>query len=175
MIYIAKEMIGVPIVSIQLNGQIGQISGLLVDPSQLKVVAIWARPTKRYKDLLILPASLRHFTSQRILVDGPEDLTDPKDLPVLHKTLVINYRIPHKKIVANNRRVGIATDFDFSRQNFFITAIVARPVGWQRFKMSQVRFGRQQIVKVDDRKIVINNGPLTNKVNLGRASSLIGN
>ena len=175
MIYIAKDMIGVPVVSLQLNNQIGQISGLLVDPHQLKVVAVWVRPTKKYKDLLILPGSLRHFTSKRIVVDGPDDLTNPKDLPILHKTLVINYRIPNKKIVANGRKVAVATDFDFNRRSFFITAIVARPVGWQRLKMSEVRFGRQQIIRVDDQKIVINIGPSPNKVSLGRTSSLSSN
>ena len=165
MIYIARELLGKPVVSIQSNSPIGYISGLLVDPHRLTVAALWVTVKANYQeDLLLLPINIRQLTSQRVIVDELESLTKPEELPKLNEILTINYRIPDKKVIAFGRKIGVATDFDFNRDNYSITAIIARPVGWQRLKMSQLRFERNQITKVDDRKIVVKAGPQVQRI-----------
>lgn len=163
MIYSASSLVGKPVASIRLNAEIGQISGVLLDPNRLMVAGFWVR-TQAQPQLLLLVEDIRQLTSQQVVIDDRQQLVEPSDLPKLRSILAINYLIPGKKVVAGSRKLGIAQDFNFNNTTYVVSHIIARASGWQRLRVAQLSFERRQITGLDDRKIMVDIGPQTQAI-----------
>ena len=164
MIYTASSLVGKPVASIRLNAEVGQISGILLDPNRLMVAGFWVRTRSDPRPLLLLTEDVRQLTSQQAIVDDRQQLVEPSDLPKLRSILAINYLIPGKKVVADGRKIGIAQDFNFNNTTYLVSHIAARASGWQRLRVNQLVFERRQITGLDDRKITVDIGPQTQAI-----------
>ena len=164
MIYSASGLVGKPVVSIRINANIGQISGVLLNPDRLSVAGLWIKTNTNPRQLLLLNDDVRQLTSQRAIVDDHNQLVEPSELPKLRSILTINYTIPGKKIVADGRKIGVALDFNFNNETYLVSHIIARASGLQRLRVSQLTFERRQITAIDNRKITVNIGPQARQV-----------
>ncbi len=164
MIYSASGLVGKPVVSIRINANIGQISGVLLNPDRLSVAGLWIKTNANPRQLLLLNDDIRQLTSQRAIVDDHNQLVEPSELPKLRSILTINYIIPGKKIVADGRKIGVALDFNFNNETYLVSHIIARASGLQRLRVSQLTFERRQITAIDNRKITVNIDPQAQQV-----------
>lgn len=164
MIYSASGLVGKPVVSIRLNANIGQISGVLLNPDRLSVAGLWIKTNANPQLLLLLNEDVRQLTSQRAIIDDHNQLAEPGDLPKLKSILATNYIIPGKKIVADGRKIGVASDFNFNNDTYLVSHIIGRAAGLQRLRMSQLSFERRQITGLDNRQITVNIGPQARKI-----------
>ena len=164
MIYTASVLVGKPVVSIHLNAEIGQISGVLIDPNRLAVAALWVKLGTDSQSLLLLPEDIRQLTSQRAIIDERNQLTEPSELPKLRSILSINYIIPGKKVVGDGRKLGVAQDFNFNNDTYLVSHIIVRAARWQRLRMTQLMFERRQITGLDNRQITVDIGPQTQRL-----------
>lgn len=164
MIYSASSLVGKSVISIRLSSSIGQIEGILIDPNRLSVAGLWVKTNTQPQPLLLINEDVRQLTSQRAIIDDHNQLTEPTDLPKLEPILNANYVIPGKKIVADNRKIGVAVDFHFNNESYLVSHIVSRPAGLRKLRLSQETFERRQIKEIDDRQIVVDTGPQAQKV-----------
>ena len=162
MIYGASDLIGKYVTSLRADDHIGHIGGLLVDPFRLAVAGFWIEPRLRNRQgqtKILLPTDIRQLTSRQIVVNDHNALTNPNDLPKLTKILQIQYSIPGKRIIGAGRKIGIASDFNFNNNTYHISHIIGRPANWRRLKLSQLLFERANIIRLEDKQIIVNIGP----------------
>lgn len=159
MLLLASNVIGMPISSIRLSGKIGEITGLLLNPDTLKIVAFWVRIGANKDNDLLLLEETREFNIRGVIVDDIHNVASPDELTRLKEVLDINYEIPGKKVIGARGKLGTATDFSFDPESAEVMTIIGKPSLTKRFGQNEFTVHRRQIEEVTDSHIKINDGP----------------
>ena len=164
MIHAASQLIERPVYSLQQTSHVGEISGLLIDPHRLSLAAFWVKDKKRRRNFLVVIDDIFGLDINHLVINHPQDLTLPGDLPRLAEVLEIDYQIPGKKIIANKKVLGIASDFGIGDDNYQVRYIAGQARFWHKLRGGNLRFMRQQIKKINDRSIEVKSGPSAEKI-----------
>ena len=160
MLYLASACIGYQITSISSLANIGQITGILIDPHRFSVAGFWVEEYGQRQMPLLLSQSLRQIHSQRVFVNSEDDFNRPKDLPRLREVLEIDYQLPGKRVISTDKEyLGRADDFSFSDEDFKIVHLIVKPPLSQRLRTARRQFGRSQIEKIRSKTIEVRVGP----------------
>ncbi|MCA9349397.1 hypothetical protein KC878_04650 [Candidatus Saccharibacteria bacterium] len=161
MLFLAKNVIGMPVSSIRLAGKVAEVTGILVDPDRLKVVAFWVKTGGKNVDELLLFEDLRDFNMRGLIIDDLHNISPVEELTRLQRILDINYQIPGKKVVGSRGKLGTAENFSFDPQTAEVMTISGKPSLSRRFNQNEFTIHRSQILEVDDSQIRVNDGPQT--------------
>ena len=164
MIYGGIPLIGKAVISLESRRRVGQINGILINPQNLSVSGLWVRSRYEKINLILTIGEIRQLTSERVLIDSQDNLSDSSDLPKLKDVLRLRYNLIGKKIVTENRYIGVVSDFNFNNNTYEISHLIGSYRGLKRLKLEQLTFDRNQIVKVDSQKVVVDDGPQKQKV-----------
>lgn len=168
MIFLASDFIDYKIVAISSLSEIGCVTGILVDPYTFTVAGFWMKlhhsPQKKAHHFLV-SNSVRQIDDQRLLINDIDECCTPDDLPKLTETFDIDYQVCGKRVVSSKQvYLGQVEDFSFHDQDFKIMHIIVKPPLLQRLKITQKRYSRRQIEKIDHRKIEVKIGPQAQSV-----------
>lgn len=156
---LASNVIGMPVNSIRIGGKLAEITGLLIDPNKLSVVAFWVKNPTMKEDHLLLYEDMREFNVRGAIIDDSHNISSPDELTRLQETLEINYQIPGKKVVGSRGKLGVATNFSFDPKTAEVMTIIGKPSLTRRFNQNEFTVHRRQIEEINDELIRINNGP----------------
>ena len=154
---IASKFIGSSVCTIRAAAKVGQVIGLLIDPNKLTIAGLWVSTKQHKQDQLLLSQDIRTIVpaKQQVIIDDLKDLDLPAEFARLKSILDVDYQIPGKKVIQNNKTIGQAIDFGFSIDHYRITNIVVQPRLLRRLQLTHLNFGRQQIKTINDRSIVV--------------------
>lgn len=162
---LASNVLGMPVSSIRLGGRVGEISGILLDPDKLKLIAFWVRVGNQKDNELLLFEELREFNLRGAIIDDMHNISKAEELTRLETILQINYELPGKKIIGSRGKLGTATDFSFDPETTEVMTIVGKPTLTKRFGQNEFTIHRRQILEVDDSSIKVNDGPAVVRIN----------
>lgn len=156
MLLIASQIVNLPILSLRDGGKLGVISGILIDHNRLSVKAFWARVYSDPKKIYLLTSdSVLSLSHKGAIVQNHESLDLKQDLPAYKEYFEVDYQIPGKKVIRNNRKLGLADDFVIDARDLKISDIIVRPSTLTLFRVSQNRFSRRQIKEINDTSIIV--------------------
>jgi uncharacterized protein YrrD len=175
MLFLNSRFLGLPVVSMQTVGRIGQIEEAVIDPETLRVVAYKIRGAlidKRTENVLRTD-DIREVSAGSIFIDAIDELISPENVIAIGKIMELNFKLlKHKVVTEKGKKVGTVTDFSFDTISFSIYQLIVQRPLVKSFNNPELTINRSQIVEIDDYKVVIKNDTETVKMPLPAKADL---
>jgi uncharacterized protein YrrD len=164
-----------PIVSVQASRPIGSVSGYIIDPRNLHIVALYADNRASEEPLILHTSDIREFNSQGILIDHDEQLMERDGLVRLQEVVKFNFSLLDKPVETDDGRgVGKVSAFAFDSLTWRVMRLnVSQPLV-RNMGVSELIIHRQQIVKVTDNKIIVDSTKIKIKEKFSLRRMLLG-
>jgi uncharacterized protein YrrD len=144
------------IISLRNGGLLGETSGFIINPSNLKIEALKCNINSPKKQLFLLNQDIRDISDNKILVNDYDALSEASDLIRLKDLIDLNFMIVGKPVVTKSKqKLGKVREFAVESSGFFIQKLYITQPLYKNVYGSQLVIDRNQILEVTDTKIVI--------------------
>jgi sporulation protein YlmC with PRC-barrel domain len=157
MLVLKERLINVPIMSLQTGVEIAQTQQPIIDPRQLTIVAFYCQGSKLETTPAVLHVDdIREAGSLGFIVDDADAIMSPRDLVRLQQIIGYNFRLEGKQVVDDQgQKIGKVSNYTVDMRSFYITQLQVQPGILQSWSTAQVLIGRNQIIEVNDSKIIV--------------------
>lgn len=154
----ASRLEGCPILSLHVGGKIAQVSHCIVDPDTLKIIAFQVEgPLVGREAGEILPVdSIREFSRLGIIVDSVDELIEPDSVIRIRDVLQLNFSLVGLKTeTKSGAKVGKVSGYTVDPSSWRVQQLIIQRPFLKSFLDPELIISRQQIVSVDDYKVII--------------------
>ena len=158
MLIYASKIIGTRVLSVQAGGAIGEISKVIVDPNDLKVIAfrvgggVVARSNANILDV----SSIREYSSYGMVIDEIEELVEPDEVTKIKDVLDLNFDLVGLKVeTKKGSKLGKVIDFTMTSEDFMTQQIIVQRPTVKRLVDPELTIPRGEVVEVTDYKIIV--------------------
>jgi uncharacterized protein YrrD len=150
-------MINAPVMSLQTGRRLATVGEPIIDPHDLKIVAFFMHgPRLDYNPAVLFASDIRELGHLGAIVDSAENIMSPDGLVRLEKILGYAFKFPGVKVVDDHKRkLGTVSSFAFDPKSFIIQQIFVQPVLSMRLSIASLTIRRQQIVELDNEKMIV--------------------
>ena len=149
---------GSPVLSVQSGGPIGQITGIVVDPSGLKTLAFRVDgPLTRGSSANLLDvSSIREYSEYGFVIDDIEELVTPDEVIRISEVLKLNFDLLTLKVETKKRtKLGKIIDFTLTSEDFIVQQLVVKRPLVKSFIDSELIIPRSEIIEITDYKVIV--------------------
>ena len=152
-----SKLIGTPVLSVQTSGPIAEISGPIIDPDNLKVIAFrLTGPIINATNQILDATSIREYSSLGIIIDNNDELVGPEDVIKIKNTLELNFNLVGLKVeTKKGTKLGHITDFTLTPEDLVIQQIIVKRPTIKSFMDPELTIHRSEIVEITDYKVVV--------------------
>ena len=140
--------------SIRSSARIGKVSGLLINPHNLHIDALFCQVINSKGTLLLVPEDIRDISPVGVVINDHEHLLDASDAIRLKPILDLNFEIIGLKAYVGKRHVGSVESFAVESDGLYVQKIYVRPTLVKRINSSRLTFDRSMVVEVSNRAVV---------------------
>ena len=156
MLVLNNKLPGLAIISVQASRPIGKVTGWIIDPRNLHILALYAQPGGSDESRVLHTSDIREFNNQGLLIDHDEQLMETEGLVRLQEVLKFDFKLLDKPVETDDgRRVGKVNSFAFDSLSWQIMRLNVGQSVVKNMGASELIIHRQQIVKVTDNKIIV--------------------
>ena len=152
-----NRLVGTPVLSIQSASAIGTVSGAIIDPSDLKIVALYLTgPLVNSSANILTFSSIREYSPHGIVIDSIDELVEKTDVVKIDKSIDLNFDpIGLKVETKKGSKLGKVSDFTFTSEDFTVQQIIVKRPLIKSFVDSELTISRTEITEVTDYKIIV--------------------
>ncbi|HUD06282.1 MAG TPA: hypothetical protein VMR34_00175 [Candidatus Saccharimonadales bacterium] len=166
MLLLKSSLVNKPILSLRTNGVIATSTAAIINPNNLKIEGVYVIARQKKESLIVLYQDIRSLTSQGIVVNDHDALSQPEILVRLQEILKLHFVLEGKPVItAQKSRVGRVRDYAFDSETFYIQKIYVGQSLLKNFTSGQLSVDRNQIIEITDKHVVISD--LLKKAPLG--------
>jgi uncharacterized protein YrrD len=157
MLVLKERIIDMPVMSLQTGAELARTKTPIIDPRQLKIVAFYCQgPGLQSGPAILMVEDIREISDLGFIVDDADVLMRPDDLVRLKAVLDYNFTLIGKQAIEENgHKLGKVTNYIIDMKSFFIMQLNASPGLMRAWDTAEVVIGRQQIVEVTDKTVVV--------------------
>lgn len=157
MLVYASRLLDAPVISLQSGHPIGFVSKIIVNPDNLRVIAMQLSGGVTHKDLNILDiSSIREYSAYGIIVDSADDLAAPDDIIKIADVLKLNFDlIGLKAKTKKGSKLGKVIDYTIFINDFIVQQIIVKRPTIKSFIDPELIIPTQEIIEVNDYEIII--------------------
>ena len=158
MLVAASRIIGTPILSMEVSGQIGNISSAIVEPKSLKIIAFYlSGPLVNKSPANILDvSSIREYSSYGMVIDSLDELVEQDDVIKISETIKLNFNLIGLKVeTKKGSKLGKVSDFIVTDDNFTVQQIIVKRPALKSLIDPELTISRREIVEITDYKIIV--------------------
>lgn len=158
MLFLSSDITNKTIFSLESGEDIANISGMVVNPNNLKIEAFYVSSPFISYDAVVFTDDIRESSLDGFVVDGTKNLVPlDSNLIRLQKIINLNFKIDELKVQnTDGKNIGSIKEYIFSDSSFEITKIyVAEKSLKSKILDKVVTVKRSQIVKLSNQKIVV--------------------
>lgn len=154
---LASKLVGLPILSLQNAETLSHITGLVMEPGNLEVLAIRCQPTAEVRrHPVILMRDVRQFAIDCILIDAAETMDEGDEIVRLTPLLEKPWQPVGLAVVTDLRRkVGHVEDFTVNLDSHRLQKLYVRPPLLRSLIGSSLIIDRNQVIDVTPKEIVV--------------------
>ncbi len=158
---LSSNLLNIPILSLRTSEQVGIAVRPLINPTNLKIEAWYASGSNK-KELLLLPASeIREVSRYGIIVNDTDAITETDELVRFKELLSVDFQLLQKPVVTEaNEKLGKVEEYAADIDSMYIQKLYLAPSLLKSFTKERLVIGRQQIVEITDKKIVVRGNEL---------------
>ena len=157
MLVLKERLVDVPVMSLQTGSELARTQTPIIDPRQLKIVAFYCQgPNLEFSPAVLMVEDIREVSGLGFIVDDADVLMSPDDLVRLKTVLGFNFNLIGKQAVEQNgHKLGKIGNYTTDAKSFFIMQLSVQPSLIQAWDTAEVLVGRQQIVEITDKTVVV--------------------
>ncbi len=156
----SSKLIGCPVLSLHLGGPIGSVVSEIVDPSELKIVALNVNGPQTgngdYGDILDV-RSIREFSNIGMIIDSIDDLVSKGEVVKFDKIIDLNFAVNGLNVVTKKgTKLGKVIDYTFDPETMTIMQFIVKRPLIKSFLDPELTINRSQIKEVNDYELIVN-------------------
>lgn len=158
MLFNGSRLIGCPVLSLHVGGQIASITELIVDPDDLKIIACRVVGPLIGKEVgEILPMeSVREFSRLGMIVDSADEFVEPDEIIRIKKVLDLNFHLVGLKVESKQgAKLGKVSDFTLEPSTWQVQQLIVQRPLIKAFIDPELTISRNRIDEVNDYKVII--------------------
>lgn len=165
MLRLANAYIDKAVLSLRTGGKIGITNSVIINPNNLKLEG-WYVESLFEKGSFILPiAEVRDFISKGIVVDDHDALTLPEDMIRLKEVIELRFELIGKAVITESKKkLGKVDDYAVDDLTSLIQKMYVNPPMLKGFTSDQLLISRQDIVEINDKKIIVRDALVHSRV-----------
>ena len=153
----SDKLINTPILSMQTTSSIGNVPSAIINPDNFKIVAFYLSGGIIDKSANILAtSSIREYSHYGIVVDSIDEVVGKDDVVKISKIIDLHFGLTGLKVeTKKGSKLGKVSGFTFTSDDFTIQQIIVKRPLIKSFTDSELVIHRNEIVEVDDYKIIV--------------------
>lgn len=156
MLTLGQSLINRNILSLRNSAIIGHITGVLIDPNNLKIEGWLAQDHFKKQPVILLAQEVRDIIGQGFVVDDEAALSTQEDLVRLQPIMELHFELIDKPVISQGgQRLGKVNDYAFDKDAMFIQKLYVSQSVLKSFSGGTLVIDRTQIIEVTDRKVVV--------------------
>jgi len=157
MIHLNDQYIGKKIGSLQTGKKIAEITGMIIDPRDLSIPALYIQERPISKVVKILhTADIRDSTGNIVVIDSYDDLMELTDLPKLQEVINFGFELPGILVInESKKKLGRVDSFGVIEPGWMVGKLNINKNFLKDFSTANMLIDRSQIVSIDNDKIVV--------------------
>lgn len=170
MLTLGQSLINKQVLSLRNGTPIGTVTGVLIDPNNLKIEGWYAQDRFSKERKIILANEVRDIIAQGFVVDDDVALSASQDLVRLNPIIQLGFELVDKPVISDSkRRLGKITDYAFDKDAMFIQKLYVGQSVLKSFSGGTLTIDRGQIIEVTNRKVVVKEATVTEQAPLPAA------
>ena len=143
--------------SIQTGKRLATLGEPIVDPNDLSIVAFYVNgPLLDYNPAVLFTSDIREVGSLGAIVDSSENLMSPNGLVRLEEVINYGFRLFGIKVIDDHKhKLGTVESYGFNPDTSSIEQLYLKPNLGKRFLTASLTINRNQIIEIDNQKIVV--------------------
>lgn len=153
-----SRLVDTPILSVQSGGVIGYVSGPIVDPNGLKIIAFRLDgPLVPHSEANLLDVkSIREYSTLGMVIDDIDELVSPEDVIKISNILKLNFNlISLKAETKKGSKLGSVSDFTVTSEDFIIQQLIIKRPIIKSFIDPELVVSRKEIAEITDYKVIL--------------------
>ena len=153
-------MIGMPILSLHVGGEVAKTSMAVIDPEDLKVIAYTLEGAiiKNDPDVgdILSTDDIREISDPGLIVDSTDRFTTREDVIHFDEVMNLHFDLVGLKVVTQDgKKLGKIVDYTLDSGTFMIYQLIVQRPFMSSLIDPELTINRSQIVEVDDFKVTI--------------------
>lgn len=152
-----SRLIGAPILSVQAGGAIAAVTVPVVNPDNLKIIALQLEgPIINASNYILDTASVREYSHLGMVIDDADELVGPEDVVKIKDVLALNFSLIGLKVeTKKGSKLGKVLDYTFTDNDFVVQQIIVKRPTIKAFIDPELTISRKEIVEITDYKIIV--------------------
>ena len=160
MLMVGSKLVGYPVLSLHVGGEIARTTRAIIDPDGLKIIGYELTGPLIRGDVgdILDVSSVREFSSRGMIVDSSDEFTTREDVVRVDKVMELNFKLVGLKVVSEDgKNLGKVGDYTVDTESFVIYQLIVKRPAMKALLDPELTINRSQIVEVDDYKVTVKN------------------
>ena len=154
----SSRLIDCPVLSLHLGGPIGKVKKEIIDPNDLKIIALVVDGPQtgngNYGDILDV-RSIREYSNIGIIVDSIDDLVSKGEVIKFDEVMDLNFHVIGLKAVTKKKKnLGKIIGYTYDPESMAIMQFIIKRPLMKSFIDPELIVGRSEISEVNDYEII---------------------
>ena len=155
----SSRLIGCPVLSLHLGGPIGRVTGEVVDPNDLKIIALNVDGPQTgdgdHGDILDV-RSVREFSNIGMIIDSIDDLVSKGEVIKFDEIMDLNFSVIGLAVkTKKGKKLGKIVDYTFDPESMQIMQFIVKRPMMKSLLDPELVIGRSQIKEVNDYELIV--------------------
>jgi sporulation protein YlmC with PRC-barrel domain len=160
MLLIGSKLLGYPVLSLHVGGEIARTVEPIIDPEGLKIIGytLDGKLIRNEVGDILDVSSVREFAPQGMIVDSIDEFVNVQDVVRMDKVMSLNFKLVGLKVTTEDgENLGKVSDYTLDTESFMIYQLIVRRPALKSLVDPELTINRSQIMEVDDYKVVVKN------------------
>lgn len=160
MLLTGSKLIGMPVLSLHVGGEIARTTHAVIDPDTLGVVAYELegpiiKNDPEVGDILDVK-DIRELSSDGLIVDSADRFTTRDDVIKFDKIMKLHFNLVGLKVVTQDgKKIGKVSDYTLDSESMIIYQLIVQRPFVSSLIDPTLTINRSQIIEIDDFKVTI--------------------
>lgn len=155
----SSRLIGCPVLSLHLGGPIGRVTSEVVDPNDLKIIALNVDGPQTgdgdHGDILDV-RSVREFSNIGMIIDSIDDLVSKGEVIKFDEIMDLNFSVIGLVVkTKKGKKLGKIIDYTFDPESMQIMQFIVKRPMMKSLLDPELVIGRSQIKEVNDYELIV--------------------
>jgi len=153
-----SRLINCPVLSLHVGGRIANVTEVIIDPNNLKILACRVEGPlvgKEVGDILPM-TSIREFSRLGIIVDSADEFVEADEIIRIRDVLALEFNLVGLKVeTKKGLKLGKVSGSTVNPENWQIQQLIVQRPLLKSFIEPELTISRSQVIEVNDYKVII--------------------
>lgn len=157
MLLLSNSLLNKSVMSLRTGSAVATITGVVINPDNLKVEAFYCQDRFEKKELVLLPQDIRDIMAKGYVINDHDVLAEPDELVRLKKVIDLNFELLGKQVVTvSKQKVGKVSDFATETGSMYVQKIYVAQSVLKSLTGGSLSIDRSQVQEITPRRIIVN-------------------